>query len=170
MKITLFLIFSAAILIFSIICICSSPIINRINITAYNSLDWGYLNCQKDADDYKRAKETTTLTGDDKDKYLKNLKKPLNLCNRKKAIYGLEYSSLIIDVILSFLCLNLGLLHFFGIIKYYEKVTGKIGFATAIIQFMLTLVYVCYSGYIFTNDGPKSNSLLKADSDGYFAT
>ena len=57
MKKTLFLIFSAAILIFSIICICSSPIINRINITAYNSLDWGYLNCQKDADDYKKAKK-----------------------------------------------------------------------------------------------------------------
>jgi hypothetical protein len=168
---TLFLIFSAAIFIFSVICICSAPIINKVFINAYNSLDWGYLNCQKESDDYKIAKEAANaLSGDVKDKYLKLAKKPLNLCNRNKAVYGLEHSSLIIDIILGFLCLILGLLHYFDVGKPFEKITGIIGLATGIIQFILTFIYICYSGYIFTNDGPKSSSLLKADSDGVFAT
>ena len=171
MKKTLFLIFSAAIFIFSVICICSAPIINKVFINAYNSLDWGYLNCQKLSDDYKIAKEAANaLSGDVKDKYLKLAKKPLNLCNRNKAVYGLEHSSLIIDIILGFLCLILGLLHYFDVGKPFEKITGIIGLATGIIQFILTFVYICYSGYIFTNDGPQSDSFLKADSDGVIAT
>ena len=76
----------------------------------------------------------------------------MNVCNRKKAVYGLEYSSLVLDAILGFLCLILGLLHYFDVGKPFEKVTGIIGLATGIIQFILTLVYVCYSGYIFNND------------------
>ena len=85
-------------------------------------------------------------------------------------MYGLEHASFILDVILGFLCLILGLLHYFDVGKPFEKVTGIIGLATGIIQFILTLVYICYSGYIFTNDGPESNSLLKADKDGVIAT
>jgi hypothetical protein len=171
MKKTLFLIFSAAIVIFSVICLVSSPLINKVTISGvYNSLGWGYLNCKKESDDYKKEKDTTSLTGDAKDKYLKPYKHALNLCNRKKAVYGLEHASLILDIILGFLCLILGLLHYFDVGKPFEKVTGIIGLATGIIQFILTLVYVCYSGYIFTNDGPESNSYLKADKDGVIAT
>ena len=33
-----------------------------------------------------------------------------------------------------------------------KKKTGLIGLITGIIGFILTLVYVCFSGYIFTND------------------
>ena len=164
MKKTLFLIFSAAIVIFSVICIGSSPLINRVTISGvYEPLGWGYLNCKKRSDDYKNEKDTTPLTGDAKDKHLKSYKHDLNLCNRKKAVYGLEHASLIIDVILGFLCLILGLLHYFDVGKPFEKVTGIIGLATGVIQFVLTLVYVCYSGYIFTNDGP--NTYLKTDSN-----
>ena len=171
MKKTLFLIFSGVIVIFSVICIGSSPLINKVTISGvYNSLGWGYLNCQKESDDYKKEKDTTPLTGDAKDKYLKPYKRALNLCNRQKAVYGLEHASLFLDIILGFLCLILGLLHYFDVGKPFEKVTGIIGLATGIIQFILTLVYVCYSGYIFTNDGPESNSYLKADKDGVIAT
>ena len=165
MKKTLFLIFSAAIVIFSVICIGSSPLINKVTTSAYDSSGWGYLNCQEDSDAYKKAKEDKSG-----EKTLKDLKHDLNVCNRKKAVYGLEHASLILDVILGFLCLILGLLHYFDVGKPFEKVTGIIGLATGIIQFILTLVYVCYSGYIFTNDGPESNSYLKADSDGVIAT
>ena len=162
---TLFLIFSAAIVIFSVICIGSSPLINRVTISGvYEPLGWGYLNCKKRSDDYKKVKDATPLTGDAKDNYLKPYKHDLNLCNRKKAVYGLEHASLIIDVILGFLCLILGLLHYFDVGKPFEKVTGIIGLATGIIQFVLTLVYVCYSGYIFTNDVP-SYTYLKTDSN-----
>ena len=137
MKKTLFLIFSAAIVIFSVICIGSSPLINRVTISGvYEPLGWGYLNCKKRSDDYKKVKDATPLTGDAKDNYLKPYKHDLNLCNRKKAVYGLEHASLIIDVILGFLCLILGLLHYFDVGKPFEKVTGIIGLATGIITLL----------------------------------
>ena len=165
MKKTLFLIFSAAIFIFSIICICSAPILNKMSINSFNPSNWGYSNCKMLSDEYKEAKKLTS----DK-KALKPYKHALNLCNRQKAVYGLEYASLILDVILGFLCLILGLLHYFDVGKPFEKLTGIIGLATGVIQFVLTLVYVCYSGYIFTNDGPGNTYLLKADKDGVIAT
>ena len=165
MKKTLFLIFSAAIVIFSIICICSSPLINKVTISGvYISLNWGYSNCKILSDDYKKEKESTS----DK-KALKPYKHALNLCNRKKAVYGLEHASLILDVILGFLCLILGLLHYFDVGKPFEKVTGIIGLATGIIQFILTLVYVCYSGYIFTNDTTETLT-VKRHNNGAIAT
>ena len=173
MKKTLFLVFSGAIVIFSIISICSAPIINKV-LTESN--DWGTLNCKKESDEYKHAKDTSSLSDDEKKKY----KRGINLCNRKKAVYGLEFSSLIIDVILGFICLILGLLHYFDVAKPFEKVTGIIGLATSVIGFILTLVYIIYSGYIFTNDIPENNyddnnnngnnnDLYKADNKGIFA-
>ena len=169
MKKTLFLIFSGVIVIFSVICIGSGPLINKMSIeNVFKPSNWGYSNCKSLSDGYKITKETIPLTGDEKDNYLKNAKRPLNLCNGRKAMYGLEHASLIIDVILGCICLILGLLHYFDVGKPFEKITGIIGLATGVIQFVLTLVYVCYSGYIFTNDGP--NGPLKADSKGIFAT
>jgi hypothetical protein len=171
MKKTLFLIFSGAIVIFSVICICSAPILNMIYSSNFlSSQTWGIMNCKKLSDDYKKFKDTTPLTGDEKKKALKPKKRELNFCNGRKAMYGLERASFIIDVILGFLCLNLGLLHYFDVGKPFEKVTGIIGLATGIIQFILTLVYVCYSGYIFTNDSPGGSSFYKADKDGAIAT
>ena len=86
------------------------------------------------------------------DDQLKAQKKVLNKCNRHKAMYGLEYSSLILDVVLGFICVILGLLHYFDVAKPFEKITGIIGLASGVIGFVLTLVYICYSGYIFTNE------------------
>ena len=161
MKKTLFLIFSGAIVIFSIISICSAPIINNI---LPNSDDWKTHNCQYESDELKNLEKNNA----DKDT-IKAQKKIRNQCNREKAMYGLEYSSLILDVTLGFICTILGLLHYFDVGKPFEKVTGIIGLATGIIQFVLTLVYVCYSGYIFSNDIPD-HKLLKADTDGVIAT
>jgi len=154
---TLFLVFSAAILIFAIISICSAPIINGDIIGA---TIWRTYNCKRLADKYDSSKN-------------KSDKKERNLCNRQKAMYGLEYSSLILDVSLGFICAILGLLHFFDVGKYFEKVSGIIGLATGIITFVLTLVYICYSGYIFTKDiyiNYYSNDLqIKLNGDGAFA-
>ena len=156
MKKTLFLVFSAAILIFTIISICCAPIINGDIINAGN---WKTENCKLKEDEYKLDKTDTK-------------KKAKNLCNRQKAMYGLEYSSLIIDVILGFICTILGLLHYFDIAKPFEKISGIIGLATGIIDFILTLVYICYSGYIFTNDttrGFDNYNVVKLDKEGAFA-
>ena len=158
MKKTLFLVFSGAIVIFTIIAICSAPIINGDIIGASS---WKNDNCKLKEDIYELNKN------DDN-------KKAKNLCNRQKAMYGLEYSSLILDVILGFICTTLGLLHFFDVAKPFEKITGIIGLATGIVGFVMTLVYICYSGYIFTNDtttGFDSSYpiLIKLDKDGAFA-
>jgi len=140
MKKTLFLILSGCIVIFSIICICCGPIITGVIPSAD---DWKTKNCQKLADDYKA----------ENDKDQKEIKKKAkNKCNRDKAMYGLEYSSLIFDVTFGFVCTILGLLHYFDVAKPFEKVTGIIGLATGIIGFVLTFVYLVYSTYIFTND------------------
>ena len=155
---TLFLIFSGAIVIFSIICICSGPIINGV---IPSSDIWKTLNCKMYSDDYKELKEKSN----DKDE-IEDAKKDKNECYRKKAMYGLEYSSLIIDVISGFVCLILGLLHYFDIAKPFEKITGIIGLSTGIIGFILTLVYVCYSGFIFTND---TSDEFKTNDDLAFA-
>ena len=166
MKKTLFLVFSAAILIFTIISICCAPIINGDIIGAD---DWKTKNCKLLEDAYKLNKNDAN-------------KKAKNLCNRQKAMYGLEYSSLIIDVVLGFICAILGLLHYFDVAKPFENISGIIGLSTGIIGFILTLVYICYSGYIFTNDITEgfddiykfsylSNSLplIKLDKEGAFA-
>ena len=169
MKKTLFLVFSGAILIFTIISICCAPIING-DIIGANS--WKSQNCKLLEDKYKSDKNDAN-------------KKAKNLCNRQKAMYGLEYSSLIIDVVLGFICTILGLLHFFDVAKPFEKISGIIGLSTGIIGFILTLVYICYSGYIFTNDitegfddsyqfyssGASGGSLplIKLDKEGAFA-
>ena len=162
MKKTLFLILSGAIVIFSIICICSAPIISGV-IPLSGS--WKTENCQKLTDEYKQKKE-----GNDKDA-IEKAKKERNKCNREKAMFGLEYSSLIIDVICGFVCTILGLLHYFDIGKPFEKVTGIIGLATGIIGFVLTLFYVIYSGYIFTNDPYEDSSsyIYKRDGEWAFA-
>ena len=162
MKKTLFLILSGAIVIFSIICICSGPIINGV---VPNALLWRTENCQQKSDYYKEIKK-----GNDKDA-TEDAKKDKNKCNREKAMYGLEYSSLIIDVICGFVCAILGLLHYFDIGKPFEKVTGIIGLATGIIGFILTLFYVIYSGYIFTKDPYEDDNshIYKRDGDWTFA-
>ena len=53
-------------------------------------------------------------------------KRNLNKCNRNKAMNDLEYTSLIIDLFLGFICCLLGLLHYLGVGQYFEKVTGII--------------------------------------------
>ena len=171
MKKTLFLAFSAAIVIFSIISICCAPIINGVLVESYR---WKTENCKIESDKYNNLKKNSGT-----DDQLKAQKKILNQCNRHKAMYGLEYSSLILDVVLGFICVILGLLHYFDVAKPFEKITGIIGLATGVIGFVLTLVYICYSGYIFTNElAPDDyddgldysfNAILKLNGKGAFA-
>jgi hypothetical protein len=172
MKKTLFLVFSACIVVFSIISICTAPIINGV-LTEAGS--WGTLNCKYQEDLYKRIKDDKNYP--DRDNELKKQKKEKNKCNRKKAMYGLEYSALILDITLGFICAVLGLLHYFDVAKPFEKISGIIGLSTGVITFVLTLVYICYSGYIFTkhiaisSDSNNSfdDTLLKLDKEGAFA-
>ena len=151
-KTLIFFCLACALLFLSIVTICTAPIINH-------DLDfYGNQNCQIYAD---TKDKTDGLT--DKQKDL--LDRGKNLCNREKAMYGLEYASFISDLILGFICALLSLLHFFGVGNSFEKFTGIIGLICGIIGFILTLIYIIYSGYIFTHDGGIS---YNPDSSPYY--
>ena len=143
-KILIFLIIATTILVLSAIVICVSPIINNIEVGAWRPADWRNLNCQIFADKIKE--EDIDLNN------FQKYKKWKNICYRQKAMYGLENSAFIINIILTFVCVDLTLLHYLNVGKSFEKKTGLIGLISGIIGFILTLVYVCFSGYIFNND------------------
>ena len=159
-----FLCISLAFLVLSLVTICVSPIINNVN---HNFSGWRTLNCQYFVD---RVKSEEVKLDE-----IQKFKKIRTLCERKKAMHDLEYASLIINIVLGFVCSNLSLLHYLNIGKDFEKKTGMIGFITGIIGFILTLVYVCYNGYIFNNDiayveynydGTYSGGILKLFPNG----
>lgn len=146
-KILIFLCLSSSILVLSFIVICISPIINNFRITSngWSFSLWRNLNCKIISD---VLEDTDTIKLDE----IQKMKKIKNLCHRKKGMYGLEYSSLIIDIILGFFCTNLSILHYFNEGKNFEKKTGIIGLIAGTIGFILTFISMCFSGYIFTND------------------
>lgn len=153
-KTLIFLIISTSILVLSAIVICIAPIINNITVSLptnsgsnpviWKPSNWRNLNCQFFAD---REKSDSVKLDE-----IQKMRKYKNLCYRQKAMYGLEYSAFIINAILSFVCGYLTLLHYLNVGKEIEKKTGLIGLISGIIGFILTFVYVCYSGYIFNND------------------
>ena len=151
-----FVLISCVSICFTIIVICNGPVINKYADFSPDE------NCKILSDSYDNLKKTSTLS--DKDK--KTYKRQINKCNRDKALYGLEYSSLIMDIFFSFVCCLLGFLNYYGVAKGFEKIIGIVGLASGIICFIMTLVYICYSGYIFTND---SAGTPKLDKDGAYA-
>ena len=163
-KSLIFLIISTSLLVLSAVVICVSPIINNIEVEVVLEYDsdgevisnyiwspssWRNLNCKILAD--KEKADTVSL--DD----IQRFRKYKNICYRQKAMYGLEYSVFVINIILSFVCADLTLLHYLNVGKDFEKKTGLIGLISGIIGFILTLVYVCFSGYIFTKDAAYGN-------------
>ena len=146
-KILIFLIISTAIVAFSVITLSSAPLINK----TIGGIDWATDNCQFIADQEELTDNLDT-------KY--SLHRQKTLCERRKAMYGLEYASFIFDVISGFLCLLLSFLRYLKIGKGTEKNTGLVGLITGIIGFVLTFIYFVYSAYIFTNDSPKSDIKL----------
>ena len=152
-----FVLISCVSICFTIIVICNGPVIN-----GFGGIFSPDENCKIKSDEYDHLKKTTTMS----DKVKKKYEKEINKCNRDKAMYGLEYSSLIMDIFFSFACCLLGFLNYYGVAKGFEKIIGIIGLASGVICFVMTLVYICYSGYIFTND---SSGTVKLDKDGSYA-
>ena len=167
---------------------CCLLIFNIIEInTAVGNSSFRDANCQRYSDRHKYVDEKNSVTGDLKNEFLKFLKEGQHFCERQKASYGLKYASIISNIFFGVLCSLLSLLHIFGKGNYFEKVTGIIGLACGIIGFILTLIYIIYSGYIFTNDGPGksysvtlnpssspishfgSSSIIKLDKERAFA-
>ena len=136
----LFLLISLAVFAFSTVSLFTAPIINK-NYSDFSR--WGKINCGLFADRENNENNLDTI---------QKMKKYKNLCYRQKAMYNLEYTSLTIDIILGFICSQFGLFVYFKIGNNIEKISGIFGIITGIICLILTLVYVSFSGYIFTND------------------
>ena len=156
----IFLGLSCGILLLTIVTICNAPIITH---TIKDADEWGVQNCQYYADNHKDIEDDKDLDKDEKDKQLESNDKEKHLCERTKAMYGLEYAAFILDLIFGFACTLFSLLHFFGVGKSFEKLTGIIGLICGVIGFIFTLIYIIYSGYIFTND--NAGEILKLDKN-----
>ena len=137
-KILFFLIISLAIIGFSVITLSSAPLINNTEIQSTV-----YENCQYYADLEELSRDLNV-------RYIYRRKK--TLCERRKAMHGLEYGSFIFDIVFGFFCGLLSFLQYLNIGKDFKKNTGLIGLITGIIGFILTFIYFVYSAYIFTND------------------
>lgn len=145
-KVLFFLIISLVIVGFSVITLSSAPFINNKQIKAY-----AFENCQFYAD-----QEELSNNLNDRYKY----RREKTLCERRKAMHGLEYGSFIFDIIFGFFCALLSFLQYLKIGKNFQKNTGLIGLITGIIGFILTFIYFIYSSYIFTNDVYKEEYKL----------
>ena len=152
----IFFMFSLSLLFLNIISICLAPIINNIIKGASN---WRSYNCKiyKHLYDYYKNDKTYVFTDEaTKEKYLNNMKKGEKYCNFKKGMYSLEYLSFIINIIFYF---ALSFIFFMTLYEkekkiFPEKIKGLIGIISGIVGFILTLLYIIYSEYIFRNGGP----------------
>ena len=152
----IFLIISSAIFLLSVISILTAPIINGLI-----GDNWAVLNCEREADLLDFYKDEYNNPSEEEQAIIDNQKKVLNQCKRDKAMYGLEYASLICDVVLGCFCSILGLLHFLEIGGIFKKYTGILGMLTGIVGFVLTFVYIIFSVYIFNNDNIGTEKLYE---------
>lgn len=169
MKISFLLAFSTIVVLLSMICLISGPIINNI---IPESSDWKDYNCKQKEDDYNIAK--------DQGKNLNSFEKEKNSCIRKKNMSKYEHAAFILDITLSFLCAISSLFNYFIDSKIFERVSGIIGLVTGIINIFITFLYVYYSANVLNNDIAHNydynseltilnNNLLKLDEHGSFA-
>ena len=89
-----FLISSLAMIVLTVVTICYAPTINGVLDASPSK------NCKGDIDKYDYYKEKWATPTDSQKENLYNYKQEANLCKRRKAAYGLLFSSLIIDIVL----------------------------------------------------------------------
>ena len=146
-KTLIFLCLSSGILVLSIIAICISPIINNFVLTQNDNWSfskWRSLNCKI----FEDQEESETITLDN----IKKIKIFKNMCRRQRGMHDLEYTTLIIDLIIGIVCTNLSLFIHFKVGKDLAKKGGLISIIIGIIGFIMTFIYIGFSGYIFNND------------------
>ena len=152
-------------------CACFITLLSVINlslgpiISGKVGKDWGKLNCAKLVDDYDIALEDDASLNYKSREYDHEWK--INECKRKKAMHDMEYTSFIFNLAIGFSCGISTLLHLFELNSNFISKTGLIGFITGIIGFILTFVYICYNGIVYTNY--YEDTIFKRDCDGAFA-
>ena len=195
MKELIFLCIASCVFILSVIVLNCAPTINRLigkgryknNGCPVSSWTFGWADepCSQYSNRYNDLKdedETNWKSKEDKEYHLDLLKEGKNVCLRKKAMIGLEHSAFTIDVIFGFVCALLGVLLYSG--NNVGKIVGLIGLGSGAVGFVLTFIYIIYSGIVFNNDvvdknyylsdpdtdpvNPYSKSLPAIQSDGAF--
>ena len=152
MKKLLFFCLASAILIFSIIVVNISPFIAKYLLVSTTDSCKYY----SDSIDYQKDQGAS-------EKDLEPEKKKRDRCNRRHAMEGLEYTSLTVDLVIGFICALLGFLNYLSI-GNVGKIAGLIGLGGGAVGFVLTLVYVIYSGLVFDDIDGSDN--LRINSDG----
>lgn len=159
-KILLFFCLALAILVLSSITICVAPTINKANSFFDN---WGTKNCQKEKDEYEYKEKNNGFGSDNK----KVEKRKVDECFNKKGMHDLEYTSLIMDIVFSFVCTSLGLLHYFEKGQSIQKISGLIGLITGAIIAIITCIYVGYSASLFNNGVKRDLNILYPNKATY---
>ena len=154
-----FLIVACSLFVLSIIAINVAPIISK---AGYDNLfkGWENDNCQILDDVYKDKKKNheydpPSTKADEQDD-----KNEIKECKRHKVMYGLEYSTFVIDITLGFVCSFLSLFHFLEPGKSFEKISGLIGIFVGVITVVITLIYLIFSGLIFSNEPIRNIEIL----------
>ena len=143
----------------SIISIFICPFINNLT-DKISSKSWRSANCQM-IDDYIDIYKNSMT---DEERKSNNNEK--EICSRRKTVYGLEHACFVINIFLGFVCFLFSFLHFLNIGTYCLRNTGIFGFLTGIIGFIITMIYIYDSCYIFNNDFSK---IVKLNEDSSFA-
>ena len=159
-------------LVATIILLLSIAVLYVAPIVHYGD-DWKTLNCLIKSDDIEIFEEeikalpsnTDEKEKKDKEKELKRYKKRRDLCYRKKAMYGLEYSAFTLNVVVGFICALLGFIHYLDEGKSFIPKTGLIGLISGIIGFAITIVYLIYNILVFTSPSDE----IKVDENVAFA-
>jgi len=159
---TIFFCCSCVILVLTIVNLSIGPAINGKLEDDDQDVYWGNLNCAKLKDDYDKDKEQNNLS----DKEKKEWEVTIDKCEREKAMYNMEYTSFIFDVVIGFICSLLGLLHIFEVKKDFVANTGLIGLICGVVGFVLSLVYVIFNALVFTNG---YTGIPKTDENGAYA-
>jgi hypothetical protein len=163
---TLYFCFAGGILLLSVIVVNIAPAINGL----VRGSSWSYQSCKSFSDNYKYTEKkeiTNYYTKEEKEADLDDIKKAKTMCERKKAMVGLEYTALNINLVCGFICTLLGFFHFFNI-GDVGKVASFAGLGTGIVGFVLTLVYVIESGLVFNDISIDDDSSFRIDPDGAF--
>ena len=67
-------------------------------------------------------------------------------------MYGFEFAAFVIDISLGFVCSLLGLIHVLERGKDFETISGLIELIVGVVATIITMVYVAFSGIIFSTE------------------
>ena len=147
---------SCIILVLATINMGVGPIMNKKLGTS-----WGNANCEKlvnDYEDYKKSNPNMDEQTKEENEY------NINRCKNRKAMYNMEYTSFVFNIVIGFIGVLIGL---YGLQNEIIPKSGTIGMACGFVGLALTIVYVIFNIIVYTSY--YDTQYYKVDSDGAFA-